>query len=921
MRYARRRPILLVGGAIAVVAVLVATIGLSGVLTGKSPAASGAQSQGASPQPSYPAAVVPPLVEITKVDSTKVAADGDKVTDANGVSVTLAESATAGSSAIQLAAGDLPASFDASMVSDDGWKRISKVYSLELDKDSDVIGNVPLSFPSSSPDDRVAVLMDGRHLLVLGVTPANGQLTVQASTESATSAAYEGEGDHYFVVTKATSAAAQGGLARMAVAAGEYQQEAGGGNADSSASATCDYGRFPPTMTCWNAAKSISFQAHSELDSDWQAKVGVFFDRVATIMKKYGSLGFTYTDPTPSDPIKIIADPSIDPSSGNGNPNYDPGLLPWCSKIYVGFHTVANIGEAGEQQLIAHELFHWVQHHKYPMRLDGNSPTKYWHTETQAEAASFLVDQTYQPARLLKVASQLQKEGTQGVLGWQKSVGAWDHGLIHTLDDPSRYVQGQVVSLGICDGPTCIESQKDLVGEVNGGYRRFSAANYHLGLDNTIRYLLGTAPAGVKVDMTAQILKTGRGIGDYIHLSQKPGGNWDYAVIDAVTNLTKTPASGEIAIHASIASDGLYPLRVSNGPDIPIDDNCLPGHVKFSGKELEPNAPYFVHLEAGVELYWRIGDGSIQHSDGSKPTDIGPITSQASVAVQAADHSWSAKPGIPSVRIVAVNQTKDAVTLSGVVTPQAPRMGASPERVAKAALSAPVQLRLDMTQVALNFTGATAEWDFGDGSANQPTTITPDAKLQANVQVTHTFTGASTNVRVTFRDKAGKPLTWDPVNIPVGDAAAMPGNFNSLHVYMPISLSNYLLRSDVDVKIRMTGERTFEMTSSDPPDYYSLKGEISADGKSLSMTVLFGDPSKYSCPHQMILRNLPYLGTDAPAIQDVKYGVMGYSKVLAYMEYDFSYLDAKNVEICQTADDWNHYEDNTGARVIITLNY
>ena len=768
MRSARRQPVLVAAGTLAVVAAFVATIMLGNALTGGTPASSG---PAGSAEPSYPAIVAPPLVALKPLASTAVA-DGAKVTDAKGVTVEVAKGAVVDASAVHLATSDLPTSFDASLLSEEGWKRTSPAYSIELDKDSDVIGNVPLSFPASSADDRVAVLVDSRYLLVLGVEPVNGRLTVQASAESATSPAFEGEGNHYFVVTRAGTAMAPGAIAMANIVLAPAPPEAGGGEGAAPAPAatpTCTASRFPTSTTCWNAAHSISFTAATTLDAAWQARVGVFFGRVEATMKKYGlgagNLGFAHANPTPDDTIRIVIDATPDM-----DPRYDPGLVPGCSTIYVGFRTVFNIEDAGDGQLMAHELFHWVQHHTYPMRLDGNNPAKDWHTETQAETASFLVDPAYQPARLLKVASQLQVNGTSGVLGWQKAAGEWDHGTVHVEPDPSRYVQGQVVSLGICDGPTCIESQKDFIAEVNGGFRSYSIASYHWGLENTARYLLGTAPKGVTVDLMAPILRTGRGIGDYVHVNQKPGRYLDYAVISNPTNLTKTPASGQVAIHAAIAANGLYPLRVSNGSDLPLDDNCLPGSNQFTGNELKPNAPYVIHLEAGVELYWRIGNGPLQHSDGSKPVDIGPVTSEPSVAFQAADLSWTTKPGIPSVRIVAVNSTKDAVTLSGSVAPQAPKTVASPSKVDKADPKTPVQLRVDMTQVALNFAGATAEWDFGDGSPAEQAKITPDAKMQASISTTHTFKTTSSGVRVTFRDNAGKALAWDPVKIAVGAA-------------------------------------------------------------------------------------------------------------------------------------------------------
>jgi len=534
--------VLIAGVALAAAVVLVAASVVAGIL----PFGTGGPS-GVVPEPSYPTVVKPPLVELTPLSSTPVAADGSTIADSHGVTVSVAKDSVVGSSGINLAASDLPASIDNAMLSEGGWTRTSPAYSLKLDKDSDVIGNVRLSFPSSSPNDRVAVLMDRRYLVVLGVEPVAGRLTVQATTESAASPAFEGEGDYYFLESKAGAASAPDGLAVAQVAS---VGQGGSGSivgAPAGASATCTYSSFIPTTTCWNAARSISFTAAGKLDSDWEARALNFLDRTGTVVAKYKSLGFVHANPTPDDPIRIV----IDPDSGM-DPRYSPNLFT-APKIYVGYHTVFFIDEPGDGQLMAHELFHWVQHHTYPMRVDGNIAAKYWRSETQAEAASFMVDPAYQAARLLKVASQVQVEGTSGVLGWQKAGGEWDHDAIGRPNaDPSRYVQGQVVALGLCDGPTCIESRKGFVDDVNRGGSNYSAISYPLGLENTARYLLGTAPNGVQVDLTAPILRTGRGIGDYVHMSQKPGRYSDYAVTNTPTNLTKNPASGMVAILAGI---------------------------------------------------------------------------------------------------------------------------------------------------------------------------------------------------------------------------------------------------------------------------------------------------------------------------------------------------------------------------------
>ena len=905
LRSARRRPVVLIAGTLAVVVAFVATIAFAGMLpigsNGKSPAASAGSS--------YPTVVKPALVELKQVASTDVAGNGTKVADTHGVTVVLAKSSLVGASAIHLVASDLPAAYDASLSSEDGWKRVSAAYSLELDKGSDVAGTVPLSFPSSSADDRVVVLMDRRYPVILGVKPVNGRLVVQASATSSAEPAFEGEGDHYFVVTKSdTVLAPEAGNAALLRFDPQLGQQNDLADAAAASTATCTYKRFPPTTTCVNGDSSLIFTTATKLGSEWDARLGAFFGRAEAIMKKYAGLGFDHANPTADDPIRFEID------SGEGtDPRYTPNNIV-SNKIYLGFGPVLNIGEPIDQQMLAHEMFHWVQHHIYPMRIDGHIVRRYWHIEMQAETASFLADPSYQAAELLRVAAIRQANGTQGVLGWQKAVGEWDSGLINMLPDASRYVQGQVVRLGICDGPSCIESQKDFVDEANKGWYTFSAIGYEFGLANAAQYLLGVAPTGVKVDLTAPILTTGRGIGDYIHVSQDPT---HYTDITNFDNLTKNATSGEVAIHAAIASGGIYPLRVSNGSDVPLDKNCLPDSNQFSGSSLKPNAPYTIHLNAGVELYWRVGTGAVQHSDGSKPVDIGPITSEKAVAARNANGAWATTPGLPSVRIVAINPTKNAVSLSGNVAPLAPMAVATPDKIEKPDSTQETTMEINLTQVPLNFKSFTADWDFGDGSPVVKSTVTADAKMNATISMKHTITSASKGVRVTFSDQGGKALSWDPVVIHVG---ASPGSedYNNLGIYMPIAGSNIALRQSINVKIKMTGARTFEMVSSDVP-LYSLKGEISADGKSLSVTVLFQAPDASACPSKMVLRNLPFLGSDAPAILDDQYGVMGYSKVLAVTEYDWSYLNLKNEEVCQTIKDWNHYEENTGAMVIVTL--
>jgi hypothetical protein len=923
MRSARRRPVLIVGAVAVAVAVLVATT----VFGGRLSFVSGPGASGGTREPSYPALVEPPLVDLTQLGSTPVAPDGSTVTDAHGVTVALGEGSLINASAVQLVASDMPASFDSSLSGEGGWKRASSVYSLELDNDSDVIGTVPLSFPASSPDDRVAVLLDRRYLAVLSVEPADGRLTVQAMTESSTSPAFEGEGDHYFVVTKASASSAPNALAlaQVAAAVGQGQQETGSGVDTAPApvgAATCSYSGFPGATTCTNAAHSVIFTAGSKVGADVHALVGLFLDRVDTIMAKYTELGFVHALPSPADPLYIDLEPWAT------NARYSPNLIA-SRKVYLPWSSVFGIWKAAEQQTLAHELFHWVQHHTYPMRADGLTPDGYWNHEVRAEAASFLVDPSYESARLLVNGATLEGD-TNGVLGWQKAPFDWDMTtkllvVPATLEDYGRYVDGHVLALGMCDGVGCIETQKAFAEEVNDGAFTFSKDTYLASLENTARYLLGTAPNGVNVDLAAWILKTGRGVGDYIHISQAPETLKDYAAISSHDSLGKIATSGEVTIHAPIASGAVYPLRVSNGSDVPLDDKSLLG-TGFSGLEARPNAPYALHLDAGVEFYWRVGDGSLQHSDGSKPLDIGPITSEASVAARGADGGWITEPGIPSVRIVAINPTQDAVTLSGNVYPLGPHAVASPASLTKLNPTSSVQLRVDLTQVALVFSSATADWDFGDGSPLEQTTITPDAKRQASVSTTHVFKATSTGVRVTFRDKAGKPLAWDPVIIPVVSSSATPGNFNRLVVYMPLG-GTAVRKTNLDVKIQMTGPNTFTLAGSEP-GIVSLTGTLSDGGKSVTLTIVHAnDTENPACADHTILQNLPALKSSGPAVPSVAFGVSGWANVMAMLEDSYPWTGSDNanggkpIALCTTNKQWTQDAANTGAQVVVTLYY
>jgi hypothetical protein len=798
-RTSSRRPLFI--GATLLLAVAVAVVGgalvLGGALTSHVPPGAGAGSPGATAAP-FSDAHMPQPVSLTRLGSTPVAADGSPVTDAHGVSVAIAAGSLANASTVQLATSDLPASFDSSLTSERGLRRTSPVYSLELDKGSDVRGTVPLSFPAASPDDRVAVLLDQRFFIVLGVEPANGRLTVQAAAESGTDPAFPGEGAHYFVVAKASTAQALArfALARMPLGVSQEPRQTGSGTeAAPSGELDCDEAIFLHQTTCWNPSKSISLtMCWSWAGPEHMPGLGgspsdrVFVDRVAAIMKTYNmDLVFNSRVPSAADPIHLVID-DVEPADSTATPSdprYRPNLIA-DPTIYLDIATMIDIDQPAVQQTVAHELFHWIQHGTYYMIGVAKIPQVYWNFEVRAEAASFLLSQAYQPARLLKVGAMRQSGDTSGALGWQALPLDWSM----MGADPWRYVDGQVFRLGLCDDPAaCAETVAGLVAETTQGRFSVSRDDYRKPLASTAQYLLGVQPAtGVQVDLSAPIIQTGRGIGDYIHAGLTTVSNSPMSYVSmsstsaAEENLEKNLAvPGKVAIHATIQSGGVYPLRASNGADVPLDQG-------FGGKARTPDAPYALHLDPGVDYYYRVGTGPIRRGDRAKPLDISPITSEASVEVRQADGSWALTPGIPSVRIVAINQTFDPVTLNGSMTPLAPKMVATPTAVANLDPTKEVELRIDMSQVTRNTQRSdkqawfTANWDFGDGSPVEPKRVDfPLDTMKASTSAMHTFRTAAKGVTVTFADSTGQPLAWDAVIIPVSGSATTPSTAATGH--------------------------------------------------------------------------------------------------------------------------------------------
>ena len=879
---------------------------------------------GTTPTPTaLPEVEKPPLIELTPLGSTDVAGNGQAVTDGHQVSASLPANSLVEVTTAHLVANDLPADFDQGLETQEGWKRTSPVYSLELDAGGDMIGNATLTFPASGPDDRVAVLLDRRYFIVLGVLPENGQLTVQATVKPGGDEIFEGEGVLYYRVSKTGSAwnGAQAALIPLSFAGLDLMPDVR--LASLQAAAPCVYHSWRVYTECWNADHTFSFTTSIKLTPGDYPAVEKFLNKAADIMAAYRGLLFTHATPTTGDPVYLEIDPN------GGDPRYTPALIA-CNRIYLGWRTVLQIDELVEQQTLAHELFHWVEHHTYPMMSDGNVPVMYWHLETRAEAASFLVNPAYLAARLPTVGAVMQNN-SGGELGWQKAPFDWDKNIAHfPIPDVGRYVQGQVLRLGLCNDPSCIISQQGFVDDINAGGHHWGIDAYRYSLENTARYLLGgipftsSDPADSPVDLSARILQTGRGYGDFIHASGNASALINYMDVYDATNLTKDPATGEVTINANIAGGGLYPLRVSNGADVPSEDS-----TRFSGDSLNPNVPYILHIDAGVAFYYSVGSGEVQYQPGTKAFDYWPITSSETVKFQSFDRSVSDVPGTPSIRIVAINPTGEAVTLTGSFKPLPPVITANPERISLANPNDEVKLQVTVSQIAMNTTSFTALWDYGDGSAVEPVKASPGSDRTAVINVKHVFKSVGTGeVHVTFLDENDKPLPWITVIIPIGGKT--PTNFNALAVEMNIAGSFVRRTYLYNVGIHMTGTTTFELNPGETR-IQGLTGVLAADGKSISiLTITYLPDPEFGvvggCPTETIFRNIPLIQQD-PISKTYVFAVYGWDNILASIQDTYPWAEVVNgartgAVKCMSTDGWSQNSDiQPNPTVTISLAY
>lgn len=316
--------------------------------------------------------------------------------------------------------------------------------------------------------------------------------------------------------------------------------------------------------------------------------------------------------------------------SGAGDPYYSPSN----STIYLPEDSASKIDEFLSWEL-AHELAHWVQDHSYNFTRAywgsklGTSPYRTWWLEVSAENMVFLFDPAYIEQNLTFYGmTTVSTKNTP----FQYSPNQWNDQL---------YNHAQLVKVFMCENSAiCPISESGFVQAINQGTFPYQdetvVSKVSENLNEYARYLLGKPPESANTQIPVMPAATnGTGYGEFIEASFKDGiGELKKTGYDPQMVTTGDKGSQVININAEIQPGGVYPLVIQSGinPDAlktPLEVTALPG------------APF----------YYRIGEGDIQYSDGSKKMVLGIV-----------HPVW----GVKKIRIVAV-ATEPGVTFEAEI--------------------------------------------------------------------------------------------------------------------------------------------------------------------------------------------------------------------------------------------------------------
>jgi hypothetical protein len=341
-------------------------------------------------------------------------------------------------------------------------------------------------------------------------------------------------------------------------------------------------------------------------------------DVIEEIIDTYGNNGFTAAQlKKTGNRIHVVI------KSGSGDPYYSPSN----GTVYIPDDSVSK-GSSNLEWELAHELAHWVQDYTYNFtsaywaNMSGSSNRTWW-LEVSAENMVFL----YDPAA---IEHNLTFYGTTTVsthnTPFQYRPNLWNDQL---------YNHAQLVKVFMCDNPAiCPISESGFIEAINQGAFPYNDENVvnqvSINLEDYARYLLGESPQNANSQIPIlSAVKTGSGYGEFVESAVTRQGVSELRITGYEPQMARSGEQGSqiINVEADIQHGGVYPLVVNVGSNAGLE-----------------RMPLQVRVSASAPFYYRIGEGDVQYSDGSKDMILGVV-----------HPVWGAK----KIRIVAIAPDED----------------------------------------------------------------------------------------------------------------------------------------------------------------------------------------------------------------------------------------------------------------------
>lgn len=532
-----------------------------------------------------------PAVEVKKVETMSVSANGEPVIDSNGVSLVVPADSVEDGMQVELTANDLDAPWRKeieSVVSID-----TPFYSLVAQGKADSNGSLSLSFPAANPNSRLLAVIDGSYLVELAQVPQDGRLTVQAraapadTSEMVLPQGVDGSGSiHYAVITPKSGANLSGGVQMAA-----WNR--------SVAMLDDDRNCIPDISIIGGAAINLCRQNEAGTvqvmlptrQRELLPQVDMMVDKVEAAMNKYAELGFTTARLSRSSPMLLRV------STKATSPSY----YPLNGVLYIPVDTVQKMATESPTE-VYHEMAHWIQAVKYSTQRAYWSEERTWWLETSAENMVMLLEPDYLGKNLLAYGTI---STPNNALAFQSSPYQWPADF---------YVQAQMVKLNMCDSASCPLSQASFAKAISEGvYPLMNGTAKSLvgqNLKDYAFYLLGKFPVKANTAISLQgPVKNGEGYGEYVKVKRTDKTELTYESNGYAPQMRKENKDGKdsIVIEAPIQRDAVYPLVVLGG----------------SGDK--PGLPVQLVIEPGASFYYTIDDGELKYSDGSAEVKLLPI--------------------------------------------------------------------------------------------------------------------------------------------------------------------------------------------------------------------------------------------------------------------------------------------------------